>query len=239
MRVLITGGGGQLAADLVRALGDCVAAAPTHTELDITDVAGIERALAELAPDVVINTAAFHRVDRCESELERSFAVNAAACARCGSLLVHVSTDYVFDGKQRRPYCEEDTMAPINVCGASKAAGELAIRATTTHDLIIRATGLYGLAGRTAPHGNSVETMLRLAAAEKPIMVVDSQKLTPTYAADLATSLAQLLERGATGTYHVTVHGRRRYGVTDAKIHRDMRLIHVPGMRSSDAMTSW
>src|SRR5947209_1599075 len=137
MRALITGGGGQLAADFTRILGDRVVAAPTRAQLDITDAAAIERALSERTPDLVINTAAFHQVDRCESEPEQSFAVNAAApqrlaaaCGRHGSVLVHVSTDYVFDGKQRRPYREDDAVAPINVYGASKAAGEMAIRAT-------------------------------------------------------------------------------------------------------------
>jgi len=152
----------------------------------VTNTGHISSAFEGWSPQVVINTAAFHRVDLCEAEPEASFSVNATApqrmaahCKASGALLVHFSTDYVFDGLKLAPYVETDAVAPLSVYAASKAAGEMAIRATSDLHLIIRTTGLYGLGGRRTKQGNFVETMLRLAKEEKPIAVVADQVLTP------------------------------------------------------------
>lgn len=214
MKVLITGGRGQLAEDLIRALQAEEVTAPGHEELDVTSANAIATSFEAARPDVVVNTAAFHQVDLCETEPESSFLVNAAApqrmaaaCRERGALFVHLSTDYVFDGTKREPYVESDPINPISVYGASKAAGELAIRATTSRHLIIRTTGLYGRAGMASRRGNFPETMLRLAERGEPISVVCDQVLTPSYTHDVSASIADLVRRGATGTFHVTNSG--------------------------------
>jgi len=214
MRILITGGRGQLATDLVPALADHAVTALGRDQLDIANPDQVEAAFRELRPDVIVNTAAFHKVDLCETEPESSFTVNAAVPQRLaraardtGALLVHFSTDYVFDGHQHIPYRETDPVNPISVYGASKAAGEMAIRATTDRHLIIRTSGLYGHAGATTAHGNFPTTMLRLAAAGGPISVVDDQVLTPSATLDVARATAGLLDTQATGTFHVTNSG--------------------------------
>jgi dTDP-4-dehydrorhamnose reductase len=214
MKILITGGDGQLAADLVRALSGHDTVALGRDRLDITSPVMIGDVLAGERPDVVVNIAAFHRVDLCEDEPEQSFLVNAAApqrlaqaCSRQGAMLVHFSTDYVFDGCKSTPYLETDPVKPLSVYGASKAAGEMAIRCAGERHLIVRTTGVFGIAGTRSRHGNFVETMLRLAARGAPVSVVADQTLTPTYARDLATTVRALIESGVCGTIHVTGGG--------------------------------
>lgn len=214
VRIVVTGGRGQLARDLVRQAGSDEVIALSRAGLDVTDRAGIAAMLDGLRPEAVINTAAFHQVDRCESEPEMSFLVNAAApqrlaaaCAAHGALLVHVSTDYVFDGRQRTPYAEGDPVGPLSVYAASKAAGEMAVRATTNRHLIVRTSGLYGCGGRETRQGNFVETMLRLADSQPTISVVDDQVLTPSATADVAGIILSLIRCGATGTVHATNAG--------------------------------
>jgi dTDP-4-dehydrorhamnose reductase len=215
MRVLITGGRGQLAADLIKTLSEHHVSAPGRDELDVTDQHGVHTALERCQPDVVINTAAFHRVDLCETEPEQSFLVNAAApqrlaatCRDAGAVLVHVSTDYVFSGAKHQPYDEDDSVDPISVYGASKAAGELAVRATTDRHFIVRTTGLYGLAGATSRHGNFVERMLSLARERERISVVHDQVLTPSATHDVAGLIGQLIDTDRFGTYHFTNGGQ-------------------------------
>ena len=214
MRIFITGGRGQLATDLVAALHDHQVIALGRDELDITNCSGVRAALDRYQPHLVVNTAAYHSVDLCEDEPERSFAVNAAApqrlaalCDARHALLVHISTDYVFGGFKSDPYTEDDPVDPISVYGASKAAGEMAVRCTTDRHLIVRTSGLYGRAGAASKHGNFVRTMLRLGRAGKHIAVVDDQVLTPSYTPDVANVIVQLIQSQATGTYHVTNGG--------------------------------
>ncbi len=214
MRILITGGEGQLASDLARACARHDVVSLGRSALDITQADSVAAALSRYTPDVVFNTAAFHRVDICESEPESAFLVNAAApqrlaqaCARHGVYLVHFSTDYVFDGHKRTPYTEADSVNPLSVYGASKAAGEMAVRCTTERHLIIRTTGVFGVAGTRTRHGNFVETMLRLGERGEPLSVVSDQTVTPTYASHLATATLRLVERDARGTVHVTNTG--------------------------------
>ncbi len=214
MRVLISGGRGQLATDLARLLPPEDVCTLGHDELDITQTAHLQRVIRDRAPDVFVNTAAFHHVDRCETEPEMSFAVNAAAvqrlaaaCKEQGVKLVHISTDYVFGGRRSTPYGEDDPVDPVSVYGASKAAGEMAIRCTLSDHIIVRTTGLYGLAGRTSQRGNFVETMLRLALSGERISIVADQTLTPSYTRDVAETLIMLMRLDATGTYHVTNDG--------------------------------
>jgi dTDP-4-dehydrorhamnose reductase len=215
VRILITGGRGQLATDLVAALRDHQVIALGRDQLDITDRAAVPAALDRYQPQVVVNTAAYHAVDLCEDEPEQSFAVNAAAAQRLAALcdvrnalLVYISTDYVFGGCKSSPYTEDDPVDPISVYGVSKAAGEMAIRSTTDRHLIVRTSGLYGRAGAAGKRGNFVQTMLRLGRQGKSIAVVDDQVLTPSYTRDVADVIARLIQFQTAGTYHVTSDGQ-------------------------------
>ncbi|MBV9281722.1 MAG: dTDP-4-dehydrorhamnose reductase [Chloroflexi bacterium] len=228
MHIVITGGQGQLARDLVKALqAEHEVAAPRRAELDITDREQVLGALERWQPEVVVNTAAFHNVDRCETEPEQAFLTNAAApqrlaaaCRERGALLVHISTDYVFGGQKREPYREDDPVDPLSVYAASKAAGEMAVHCTTDRHLIVRTTGLYGHGGMTSRHGNFVETMLRLAREGRPLQVVADQVLTPSSTRDVAALIAELIRRGARGTYHVTNGGQCSWYQFAAEVFR-------------------
>ena len=227
MRILITGGKGRLAAALVAALSHDEVIALDHAHLDITNHDRVNAVVHDVRPDVVVNTAAFHQVDLCETEPERSFAVNAAApqrlaaiCKGVGALLVHMSTDYVFDGQKREPYTEEDRVDPLSVYGASKAAGEMALRCATDRHLIVRTTGLYGPGGTAGGRINFVERMLRLAAEGEPISVVHDQILTPSYTHDVAEVVAQLIYLDSSGTYHATNGGQCSWYEFAAEIFR-------------------
>src|SRR5262249_46674493 len=215
MKILLIGEGGQLASDLVPALAGHEVAGLRHAAFEVTDRAQVEAALAEHRPDAVINTSAFHRVDDCEEQLEKSFAVNAIgvgylaqACAAQGAKLVHLSTDYVFTGDQGTPYREDDPTRPQTVYGASKVAGETLVRQRCLRHFIVRTSGLYGVAGASGKGGNFVNLMLRLADEGKPIKVVADQVTTPTATADLAATIARLVTTEAYGTYHVTNSGQ-------------------------------
>jgi dTDP-4-dehydrorhamnose reductase len=216
---VIIGSKGQLGTDLQPALAGFRVTGLAHANLDVCDLEAARGLLRELAPDVVINTSAFHKVDVCEDEPAASFAVNATGAYNLARLaaeldytLVHFSSDYVFDGYGRVPYRETDLACPLSVYGASKLAGESLVRAFCPRHFVIRTTGLYGVAGASGKGGNFVETMIRLGKAG-PVRVVDDQVMTPTATADLARAVAALLEREgrpgvAYGLYHVTSAGQ-------------------------------
>ena len=158
----------------------------------------------------------FLRVDDCEDAADRAFQVNAVApgnlariCRDLSALLVHISTDYVFgaDHSHSTPYGETDLPGPVNVYGTSKLAGEYLVRQGCDRSLVVRTTGLYGVAGSSGKGGNFVETMLRLAGEGKPIRVVDDQRLAPTYTPDLASAILDLVEGGHHGLFHVVNAG--------------------------------
>lgn len=217
-RILLLGAGGQLGTDLRRVLPAAELVPLTRGELDITDPAAVDQALAAHAPQWVVNTAAFHRVDdieRDESSARLAFTVNATAVgelaratARRGGRLLTLSTDYVFGGGPPGPYAEDARAAPVNVYGESKLEGERLVRAASPDHLVVRSSGLYGLAGSSGKGGNFVETMLRLARTGKDIAVVDDQVLGPTYTADLADGIGRLLAANPPGgIYHLTNAG--------------------------------
>src|SRR6516165_2880055 len=190
---MLIGAAGQLGAELAEVLARETTVPLTHADIEITDSRSVKFAFERHRPDVVINMAAFHRVDDCETEMERAFQVNAfavrglaQACRQFGAVLVHFSTDYVFAGEKTEPYVETDRPGPLSVYGASKLAGEYLVSATLSRHFLIRTCGLYGLGGSRSKGGNFVETMLRLAAAGKPLRVVSDQVATPTYTEDLA-----------------------------------------------------
>lgn len=209
MRALITGGGGQLAADLELLLGD-EAESRSHAELDITDDAQVDRAFDEVRPDVVFNCAAFHNVDRCEGEPDAAWATNVRAVrelARRGAKLVHLSTNYVFDGGRAEPYAEDDLPSPRSIYAITKLAGEYAALGYGNDALVVRSSGLYGLAGNASKGGNFVQRMTRRARETGALKMVADQRLQPTFTADLAAALVDAVRAGASGLLHLTNSG--------------------------------
>jgi dTDP-4-dehydrorhamnose reductase len=210
----VVGAEGQLGQALVARLGSAAVWSGGRDALDVCDPAAVERVLSAARPDVVFNAAAWNAVDRAELEVEAAFRVNAVAPAHLGrvarglhALLVHVSTDYVFDGRRRRPYVESDRPAPLSIYGASKAAGELAAAAAAPDCLIVRTSGVFGRGGSRAKGGSFVERILAKARAGEALRVVNDQVFAPTYAPDLAAALVTLVERGARGVRHVANAG--------------------------------
>lgn len=211
-RALITGGGGQLASDLEQLLApDLKVRRPRRDELDVTDDGAVDRALADLDPQVVFNCAAFHNVDVCEREEDRSFEVNARAvkrlaerCQATGAKLVHLSTNYVFDGRRRQPYAEHDTPSPRSIYALSKLAGEYAALAYAPDALVVRTAGLYGLHGSASKGGNFVTRMVARAREQGSLRMVDDQRLSPTFTHDLAQALLAAVKARATGVLHLT-----------------------------------
>lgn len=206
MRVLITGAGGQLGHELLRAFADHDVVGAHRSTLDIADRATTLAAVTGFAPDAIVNAAAFTAVDACETEVERAYAVNAIgtrnvaeAARRVGAHLVHVSTDYVFDGTKSGPYIETDEPNPRSVYGQTKLGGERVLDEGST---VVRTSWLCG---RHGP--NMVKTILRLAGSEPTLRFVDDQVGHPTIAADLARVVADLVEAGHTGIFHATNQG--------------------------------
>ena len=217
MRVMVTGCGGQVGAEVVRQLGGGHEIFPhDRATLDLSDTAGVRARVRELRPDAIVNAGAYTAVDKAEGEPELAHAVNAAApqamaeeLRDTGGVLLHFSTDYVFDGSKAGPYVESDPTAPLNAYGASKLAGEQAIAATGCRHLVLRTSWVYG------PHGrNFMLTMLRLAETRDELRVVDDQSGAPTSSLQLAALVGRLLHLGterlgqASGVYHATAAGR-------------------------------
>lgn len=209
MRALITGGGGQLATDLQELLGH-EARAYGHDELDITDTWALDATFAALDPDVVINCAAFHNVEQCEVDPGRAWTVNVDAVrelALRSPMLVHISTNYVFDGRRERPYGETDAPSPRSIYALTKLAGEHATLAYAARALVVRTGGLYGLGGSASKGGNFVERMLARARTDGALRVVADQRLQPTFTADLAQAIVGAVRARAEGIVHLTSSG--------------------------------
>ena len=231
MRVMIIGSRGQLGTELVRAFTDWDVRPLTHADLDVCDPHQVARTVEEVKPDVVVNTAAFHKVEDCDDDPARAFQVNALAvhhlarvCHARRAALVHLSTDYVFGGETRQPHGEGDQPGPVNVYGTSKLAGEILLRQACPRHYIVRTSGLYGVAGASGKGGNFVELMIRLSREGKPIRVVNDQILTPTYTEDLADKIKELVQTKAFGLYHVTNSGYCSWYEFAAKIFSLLRI---------------
>jgi len=188
--------------------------APTRTELDITDDSALEGVLGEFRPDTVFNCAAFHNVDACEQDEEPALAVNARAvkrlaehCAGHGAKLIHLSTNYVFDGSQSEPYAEHDPPSPMSLYAISKLAGEYAALAYAEDALVVRTAGLYGLRGSASKGGNFVTRMVARAREQGEIRMVGDQRLSPTFTADLAEAIVDAVAGGVSGLLHLTNSG--------------------------------
>src|SRR5208282_271734 len=222
-RILLTGKNGQVGAALCRLLpplGELIA--PDHAELDLAKPADIRRAVRECQPNLIVNAAAYTAVDRAEQDAAVAQAVNAEAPAilaeeakKSGSVLVHYSTDYVFDGKKDSPYDEADAPNPLNVYGKSKLAGERAIQSSGVSYLIFRTSWIYGRRGR-----NFLLTILRLATEREELRVVSDQIGAPTCSSEIAAGTARVLGQVAgkgtidaaslssvSGIYHMTARG--------------------------------
>jgi dTDP-4-dehydrorhamnose reductase len=217
MRILLTGAKGQLGWEILKqAPGqacDCIGI--DIEEADLTDPDQVGRVMTATRPDLLINAAAYTQVDAAQADAPAAFAVNrdaaahlAAACAAIQIPMVHISTDFVFDGKKNEPYVEDDPIAPLSIYGQSKAAGEAAVRQALDRHLIIRTAWLYGV------HGNNfVKSMLRLGQENQALRVVSDQTGCPTFAADLAGALLtlcrriQMQSRVPWGTYHLCGRG--------------------------------
>jgi len=216
-RFLVLGSEGQLGRCLVRALQDdrSLVGAYSHGELDIADKSAVRDCLRQVSsPCTVVNAAAFTAVDRCETEVEMAYRVNrdavefvAQACLDSGLRLIHISTDYVFDGDSESPYAEDAAICPRSVYGKSKQAGEEIVLGASEDFLVVRSSWIFG------PGRNFVEAILAQAGARRadgdtsPLRVVDDQLGSPTYAADLAAGLLDLHDKGGRGLYHLANRG--------------------------------
>ncbi len=217
MKVLVTGARGQLGTDLCQALQDFQLIPLTHGDIEISDMSSVKQVFNRCKPDVVINTAAYVRVDDCETEQDKAFKVNAlgarnaaVAAQELGAKLVHISTDYVFGGEGEPRtilYTEFDTPIPLSIYGKSKLAGENLVRHLCRKHFIVRSSGLFGVAGASGKGGNFVETILKLAQEREELKVVDDQVISPTYTRDLAGKIAQLLNTEYYGVFHITNRG--------------------------------
>ncbi len=253
MKILLFGANGQVGHEARRSLAALgkVTCATRNGRLE--DGTGCESAdfghpaslpglVERIAPDVIVNAAAYTAVDNAEDDVEAAFCANAlapaelaGACARHGILLVHYSTDYVFDGRGARPYREDDPTAPLGIYGASKLAGEEAIRASGCRHLILRTAWVYASHGR-----NFLRTMLRLGAERDELKVVSDQIGTPTAAALIADVTAEILRQlgERSGTWHLTASGQTSwYGFAEAifeeaqasgLIERHPRVVPIP-----------
>jgi dTDP-4-dehydrorhamnose reductase len=236
VNVAIIGANGQLGTDLVAAFcnnGDSVCGL-THTDIEISSLDSVSRALEKAQPQVVVNTAAMHNVDNCEREPEKAFAINgigaknlALASRNLGAVLMHISTDYVFDGNKGTPYVETDNPQPLNAYGISKVAGEHFVRCTTDKHFVVRTSGLYGKSPCRAKGGlNFIELMLKLARERGEVRVVDSEFVSPTSTAELAEQLVRLSRSDRYGLYHATSEGscswhefaREIFALTDTQV---------------------
>ncbi|MGB1582876.1 MAG: dTDP-4-dehydrorhamnose reductase [Solirubrobacterales bacterium] len=211
MKVVITGAGGMLGQELVAA-ADAVhhdVVGFTRQQLDITDESAVREAFQRELPAVVINAAAYTNVDGAESDEANAYRINdygagvvAAAAAEVGAKIVHVSTDYVFDGSKREPYVESDQTNAIGIYGKSKLDGEVKVIAANPRHLIVRTSWLFGLGGK-----NFVETMIGLATKQKEILVVADQYGCPTYTRHLAEAIVETIDFERLGTMHICGEG--------------------------------
>ncbi len=215
MRILITGAGGQLGSEFKSLFEKNNLKALTHSELDITDFEKVKKVVESSKPDILINTSAYHIVDECEDYPEKAFLVNSLAVRNLallsknfGFILIHFSTDYVFDGRKNSPYMEDDPPFPLSVYALSKLCGEIFIKNYCENFYIIRTCGLYGAKGKTTKGGNFIERIINKWKEGKELRVVSDQIITPTYTRELAEKVRLLIQYNAPyGLYHMTNEG--------------------------------
>lgn len=231
-RILVTGITGQVGQELQRKLaplGDVIGV--DRQTIDLAQPTSIRQVISELKPDAIVNAAAYTAVDKAETEAELAKSINAIAptilaesAERLGATLIHISTDYVFDGRKNTPYIEKDAPNPINVYGESKLLGEEGIRQNCDRHIILRTAWVYGAHGKS----NFVKTMLRLGAERDELRVVADQVGSPTWAQDIAQAIAQLLSEFHLGTYHFTNSGVASWYDFAVAIFEEARLLGFP-----------
>jgi len=234
-KLLVTGKNGQVGWELQQALAAFGQLIPVDAnEMDLADADSIRNTIRDVRPDIIVNPAAYTAVDKAESEPEQAMAVNGIApgilaeeTKKLGALLVHYSTDYVYDGNKAGPYTEADAPNPQSVYGRTKLAGDVAIMQSGCKHLILRTSWVYGVHG-----GNFVKTMLRLAKEREKLTIVADQFGAPTWARDLAQATATALtkwqaqdwDNGSSGLYHLTAAGRtnwQQYAVEIVRLARE------------------
>jgi dTDP-4-dehydrorhamnose reductase len=239
LRVLLIGKNGQLGHELARSLPAVMeeVVATDRAQLELTDLDAVRRKVRDVRPNLIINASAYNAVDRAEDESRLAMAVNAVApgvlaeeAKRLDALLVHYSTDYVFDGGKRTPYVEEDAPAPLSAYGASKLAGERAVQASGSRHLVLRTSWVYG------PRANNFYAVVkRKAAAGEPMRMVDDQTSVPTSASFLAATTVALLKKDCAGLMHLVPSGSAtRYDFARAIVRLSGSRAAVASARSTD-----
>jgi dTDP-4-dehydrorhamnose reductase len=214
-RVLLFGGSGQLGGEIRKNWSGVDIVSPAHAEIDITDAEAVAQAIAQHAPDAVVNCAAFHNVERCEAEPHNALAANAVAvnamaeaCAQRDTMFVTISTDYVFDGELGRAYTEIDRPHPLSAYGVSKYTGELLVTRLQSRAYVVRTCGVYATRASTSKGHTFIDRILTQARNGEQIRIVRDQTVSPTYATHLAQGLLKLLQSDAEyGVYHMVNEG--------------------------------
>lgn len=218
MRAVVIGSSGQLGSDIVRVFKkNKIDVTPlTHKQIEVSNYSSVKKTLDRLNFDLVINTAAHHRVDEIELNPQLAFQINSFGAHNIAKYantknkrVIFISTDYVFgqDEKRKIPYTETDKPAPVNIYGVSKVSGELLTALSSPNHIIVRTSGLFGIMGASGKGGNFVETMIRKAKAKEEIQVVGDQRLSPTYTANLAQQICQLSKSRQNGLFHAVSEG--------------------------------
>lgn len=237
MKIAVIGANGQLGQDIVGAFagnGDEVSPI-THSDIELSDIDSISTRIREIRPHMIVNTAAMHHVENCEREPQKAFAVNGLGARNLSlvardieAILIHISTDYVFDGAKASPYEESDVPNPLNVYGNTKLAGEYFVRSTVDRHFVVRTSAIYGRSPCRAKGGlNFIELMLKLAKERAEVRVVDSEMVTPTSTAELGQQLVRLSRSDSFGLYHATAEGscswyefaREIFAVTETRVN--------------------
>ncbi len=229
MNILTIGANGQLGTDLAKEAGthpDFQYSGLDRLEMDVSDIAMIQKVLEGRQFDVLINCTSYHKTDEVESNADKAFKINAfavramaEACARKKARFLHISTDYVFSGESARPYYEADAPCPLNVYGSSKLMGEGLARLACSDTLIFRVASLFGVAGASGKGGNFVETMIRVGKEKGQLRVISDQVMSPTGSADVAQAIFKsLAKRIPAGTYHAVNSGQASWHEFAGKI---------------------
>jgi len=217
MKIAVIGANGQLGKDISLAFAkqndDVIEL--THQDIEISDIDSVATVLKSIRPEAVVNTAAMHHVEQCEENPVHAYEVNglgaknlAELCIETGAALMHISTDYVFDGKKEAPYIENDRPLPLNVYGNTKLSGECFIESADERFYILRVSAIYGKTPCRAKGSNFVQLMLRLAKERDKVSVVDDETVSPTHTVNIADQIVRLIQGDAQGgLYHATSEG--------------------------------
>lgn len=234
MKVLLIGANGQLGQDILKTFKEPYFVIPSFREdLDITDFKKVKRTLKKIKPNLIINTAAYHKVDEIENNHQKAFQINAIAqqniskaASEIDSTVVFISTDYVFgrDSKRKSPYHETDLPGPVNTYGLTKLAGEEMTKIYAKKYFVVRTSGLYGTSQSSQKGDNFIERMRKLSSQKNEIKVVNDQFLSPTYTLNLAQNLYSLLKTDKYNTYHMVSEGSCSWWQFTNEIFRFLKL---------------